>query len=651
MQNQAVWYPSDDQVKNYRLYKWMKALGFEDYDSFYRKSIEDVAWFWDEAVHALQLNWYKPYEQVLKVKEDWKYPRWFVNGRINVIENALDKWARNATTKKNKALTWEGDNGDVRVFTYEQLQKDVNQIAAGFLKIGMQKGDVITLYLPMIPETVISMLALAKIGCIFSPVFSGYAADAVATRMQAAGSKYLITADGYYRRGKNIAMKEEADTAVASCPTIKHVIVINRTSQPTIWNEQRDIHWTTLLNSPPLIDTVQTNSDDPLMILYTSGTTGKPKGAVHTHSGFPIKAAFDAGICMDVTVQDNFFWYSDMGWMMGPFLVFGGLLNGANIILFEGVPDYPSSDRIWKLCSEHKVTHLGISPTLIRSLMAQNAVPSEQHDLSNLKAIGSTGEPWNPEPWMWLFKNIGKERVPIINYSGGTEISGGILGNILLKPISPITFNSPIPGMSADVYDREGHPIKNEVGELVITKPWVGMTNGFWNEPDNRYELAYWNVFANKWVHGDWVIQDQDGYWKITGRSDDILNVAGKRVGPAEFESALIKHPLVVESASIGVPHPIKGEAVVCFVVLNNNCTATEELKQELLQLTAASLGKALKPEEIHFVTALPKTRNGKVMRRVIKAAYLHQPEGDLSALENVDLLEDIRNLSGKVSQ
>lgn len=645
MSNQAVWFPSDEQMKSYRLYKWMESLGFQDYDSFYKKSVDDIAWFWGEVVKELHLNWHKHYEHVLQTNEDWKYARWFVNGKINVVENALEKWARNEQTKGKTALTFENEKGHIRTYTYEQLQTEVNKTAAGFIHLGMQKGDVTTLFLPMIPETVISMLALAKIGCIFSPVFSGYSSEAITARMNASASKYLITADGFYRRGKYINIKQEADKAIALCPTITHAIIISQNNSHLSYNEAIDIPWDSLQNHPPLLDTIQTNSDDAFMLIYTSGTTGKPKGAVHTHGGFPIKAAFDAGICMDVTENDTFFWYSDMGWMMGPFLVFGGLLNGANIVLYDGAPDYPASTRLLELCTKHTITHLGISPTLIRSLMAEPNFNSEAYDLSSLKAICSTGEAWNPKPWMWLFKTIGKERLPIINYSGGTEISGGILSNILLKPISPITFNSPMLGMSADVFDTKGQSITNEVGELVITKPWVGMTNGFWNEQE-RYEQAYWNVYENVWLHGDWITRDSNGYWTITGRSDDLLNIAGKRIGPAEIESVFIKHPLVIESACIGAPHPIKGECAVCFAVLRKETDASFELEKELLKLTATSLSKAMLPEKIYFVPSLPKTRNGKIIRRVIKAAYLNQPEGDLSSLENPESLLFIRNLT-----
>lgn len=642
MLNEAVWFPDSEEIKQTRLYKWMNALGYDNYDSFYAKSIEDIGWFWDQAVQELGIEWYKNYDEPLLSHDDWKYPRWFVNGKMNVSENAVGKWAKNSRTADNMALIWEGDNGEEKTFTFSQLNQEVHAAAAGFLKLGIKKGDIVTIYMPMIPETVISMLALAKIGSIFSPVFSGYGAEAVATRIEASQAKYLITADGYYRRGKRIAMKAEADRAVSKCPSIQNVIVVNRTNKETPWNVHQDVHWDSLTSNNHIVETLQTNGDDPFMLIYTSGTTGKPKGAVHTHNGFPIKAAFDAGIGMDVSVKDTFFWYSDMGWMMGPFLVFGGLINGASILLFEGVPDYPTSNRMWELCSKHKVTHLGISPTFIRSIMNAENTNIDGFNLSSLKAIGSTGEPWNPDPWKWLFKNVCKEKIPIINYSGGTEISGGILGNTLLKPISPITFNSPLLGMCVDVFDPNGQSIVNEVGELVVLKPWVGMTNGFWKD-NERYEQAYWNVYDKTWVHGDWVMKDSDGFWTITGRSDDILNVAGKRVGPAEIESVLVNHTHVIECASIGVPHPVKGECAVCFVVLIG-CEPSEQLKKELLESVVSALGKALKPEEIHFVSQLPKTRNGKVMRRLIKSAYLLQPEGDMSSLENLEAIEAIKN-------
>ncbi|MGN1400599.1 MAG: AMP-binding protein [Bacillus sp. (in: firmicutes)] len=645
MVQKAVWFPEETMMQQTRLFKWMNRLGYTEYDDFYKKSIENVGWFWHEAARELDLKWYRPYDEVLQTGSDWKYPRWFVNGQINVFENAVGKWARNPETSGNKALIWEGDSGETKIYTFAQLNDEVHACAAGFLKLGVSKGDVVTIYMPMIPETVISMLALAKIGAITSPVFSGYGAEAIATRVQAAGSKYMVTADGFSRRGKKVNMKQQADLAMESCPTILHSIVVSHISESIPRRTHRDIHWETLIANNNKVETLHTAVNDPLMLIYTSGTTGKPKGAVHTHGGFPVKAAFDAGIGMDVRPNDTFFWYSDMGWMMGPFLLYGGLVNGAAIMLFEGVPDFPDTSRIWQLCHKHHVTHLGISPTFIRSIMNEQTDGIKQQDLSSLRVIGSTGEPWNPDPWNWLFREICQEKIPIVNYSGGTEISGGILGNTLLKPISPITFNTPLPGMHADVYDGEGNSVTNKVGELVIKKPWVGMTNGFWKE-NHRYESAYWHQYENTWVHGDWVIRDSEGFWTITGRSDDILNIAGKRIGPAEVESVLVSHPSILESATIGVPHPIKGECAVCFTVTKENVTTDDALKQELLDMVALHLGKALRPQEIHFVGSLPKTRNGKIMRRVIKSAYLGQQAGDLSSLENPDAVEAIQSIA-----
>ncbi|WP_108669250.1 AMP-binding protein [Peribacillus acanthi] len=644
MSQKSVWFPNEQELKNTRLYSWMQELGFDDYESFHTKTVDQVGWFWDQAVQKLGIEWETAYTSPLELTGGWKYPKWFVDGKMNIVHNAVEKWATNASTQNQSALIWESDEGDVISYSFKNLNERITAFSTGLEKMGLKRGDVVSIYMPMIPETVISMLAIAKLGAIFSPAFSGYAADAVATRVNAAQARYLITADGYSRRGKIVSMKEEADKAVSKCSSIEKVIVVKRTGQDIPWDDDRDIQWDTLICNENPSKTVSTNGTDPFMLIYTSGTTGKPKGAVHTHAGFPIKSAFDAGICMDVKQGDTLFWYTDMGWMMGPFLVFGGLVNGASILLFEGTPDYPNVDRIWEVTSKHKVTHLGISPTLIRSTMKHGTDWINNHDLSSLRLIGSTGEPWNPEPWMWLFENIGKKRIPIFNYSGGTEISGGILGNVLVKPISPITFNAALPGMDIAVYDQEGNSVIDEVGELVILKPWVGMTNGFWKE-NERYETAYWDRWPETWVHGDWVIKDQDGYWTITGRSDDILNVAGKRLGPAEMESILIQHPLVVESAAIGVPDEIKGEAAVCFAVLKDKNTDLSLVQKELMDLVSANLGKALKPKAILFVNELPKTRNGKVMRRVIRAAYLDESVGDVSSLENSQILEDIRAL------
>lgn len=637
-----VWVPLDEQKENTRLYQWMKKNGFTDYDAFHEKTISDIAWFWDEALQELKIEWYKGYEETLDLSKGIPYPDWFIGGKTNVVLNALDKWALDPSSNEKTALYWEGDNGDRLTYTYEELLHEVNTIANGLENLGISDGDIVTLYMPMIPETLVAMLAVSKIGAIFSPAFSGYKSEAVATRLQAANAKALITADGFYRRGKTVRMKDEADLAADLSPCLEHMIVVERAGCEVDWNEYRDTPWSSLQKNETDYKTKEMRSDDPFMLIYTSGTTGKPKGAVHTHAGFPFKSAFDAGICMDVKREDTLFWYTDMGWMMGPFLVYGGLVNGASIVMFEGTPDYPEPDRLWELVDRYQVTHLGISPTLVRAMMKHGESWIYKHHLHSLKLIGSTGEPWNKEPWQWLFKHAGKSQVPIFNYSGGTEISGGMLGNVLVKPIQPVTFNAALPGMDVSVYDNKGKAVLEDVGELVLRKPWVGMTKGF-HKDQERYEQTYWSRFKDTWVHGDWAIENENGYFTITGRSDDVLNVAGKRLGPAEVESVLVEREEVIEAGVIGIPHEVKGEEAVAFVVLKHD--PDEELMEELLLHLEQRLGKALAPKKVFAVKDLPKTRNAKVMRRAIKSAYLNKESGDLSALENPDAVKQIRAL------
>ncbi|WP_083249166.1 AMP-binding protein [Bacillus solimangrovi] len=622
----------------------MEKLGFDDYEQFYDYSVQQTEAFWEEAVKELGIEWFHPFQNVLELDDGIKWPKWFTGSTLNAAHECVEKWAKNGEMQTKNALIWESDDGNSITYTFEQLNDKVSRVANGLKSAGLHKGQVATIYMPMLPETVVVMLAIAKIGAISAPAFSGYGTDALSVRMNAAKCSFLITADGFKRRGKTVLMKTEADKAASQTPSLKQVVVIRRLGTEIPWNEERDIDYQTLVDQKPLNNTEAMNPDEPLMLIYTSGTTGRPKGAVHTHAGFPIKAAFDAGIAMDVQKNDCLFWYTDMGWMMGPFLLFGGLINGASILLFEGTPDFPNPDRIWKIADEHNVTHLGISPTLIRSIMHEGEKWIAPYKLEKLRVIASTGEPWNVEPWEWLFDKVGKQQIPIFNYSGGTEISGGILGNVLVRPIEPISFNSPIPGMAAHVYDDSGKPVLNEVGELVISKPWVGMTQGFWNESE-RYEQTYWNRWKDIWVHGDWVVKDNQGFWKITGRSDDILNVAGKRLGPAEMESVLVDHPAVIEAGTIGIPDEIKGETAVCFVVLHERNNRDTNLQKELIEHIGKQMGKALKPKSIYFVNDLPKTRNAKVMRRIMKAAFLGKDTGDLSALVNPDSVQEIQKL------
>jgi acetyl-CoA synthetase len=638
----AIWNPTQGLIETTRLYQWMTSLGFQHFDNFLKASTQDINWFWGEAEKALGIEWFKPYDHVLDLSKGVKWPNWYVGGQLNAVHNALDKWANHPLKRHQTALIWEGENESVKHYTFAELSSEVANFAEGLSKIGLCKGDRVGIYMPMIPETVIAILAVSRIGAIFTPSFSGYAADAVSKRLNASKAKMLITADGFYRRGKIVPMKEEADKACITCPSIEKKIIVRHLGREISLSEDRDLDWNSLKGETSKHLALPMDSSDPCMLLYTSGTTGNPKGIVHTHSGFPLKAAFDAAFGMDLKERDTLFWVTDMGWMMGPFLVFGALLNGAAAVLYEGVVDYPKTDRLWKLVEKHHVTHLGISPTLVRMFMKEGTESIEKYDMSSLRIIASTGEPWNPEPWMWLFKNVCKYKIPIINYSGGTEISGGILGNILLKPITPASFNSPLPGMDIDVFDENGQSLFNAVGELVIKQPWVGMAQGFWQESE-RYVKTFWDRWTDIWVHSDWAVVDGDGFWKIIGRSDDTLKIAGKRVGPVEIESILVEDKRILEAGAIGVPDPIKGESAVCFVVLKNEDDASLELQEFLLDSVAFKLGKALRPSWIYFVKALPKTRNGKMMRRVIRAAYLDLKIDDLSALENLDAVESIR--------
>jgi acetyl-CoA synthetase len=437
-------------------------------------------------------------------------------------------------------------------------------------------------------------------------------------------------------------MKETADDAVAQCPSVERVLVYRRLGRAIPWMAGRDHWWhEAVAGQSDRAEALPVEADRPCLIIYTSGTTGRPKGAVLTHGGFLIKTAHDFGYCMDVGQDDRLFWLTDLGWLMGPMAFTAALFHGATAVVFEGVPDYPGPDRLWGLVERHRISVMGLSPTAVRALMPHGPEHVHAHDLSSLRILGSTGEPWNPEPYRWLFENAGKARIPIINYTGGTEISGGILGCFPIAPIKACSFAGPIPGMAAECFGDDGRPVRGQVGELVITRPWPGMTAGFWRDAE-RYEETYWSRWPDVWVHGDWAYVDPDGFWYIQGRSDDTLKIAGKRLGPAEVESVLVGHPDVAEAGVIGVPHEIKGEAVVCFVVLRPGRPASERLRAELADRVAQQMGKALKPETVLFTRDLPKTRSAKIMRRVIRATYLGKPAGDVSSLENPDAVKAI---------
>ncbi len=641
-----VWEPDHATIQDSNLQRFMDRHEIANLDELQRRSVDDVAWFWDAALQDLQIEFYEPYEQIVDLSDGIQFPRWCVGGRMNIVHNCVDRWA-SSERKDQIALRWEGEEGASRTLTYAELNQEVCRCANGLREIGLDKGDVVGLFMPMTPQIVIAFLAIAKIGAVILPLFSGYGPGAVATRLRDAGARAVFVADGFFRRGRAIAMKPVLDEALEECPTVQHVIVCRRAGIDGVsLREGRDVWWDDVISRQPTeAPTERTMAENTVMIIYTSGTTGRPKGAVHTHCGFPLKAAQDMFHSMDLKPGETMYWMSDMGWMMGPWLVFGTLCIGASMVLYDGAPDFPDVDRLWKLTSDHDVTHLGVSPTLIRALKSHGEEPVRRHDLSRLRAVGSTGSPWDPESWRWLYKHVLDSRKPILNYSGGTEISGGILCGNFFRPLKPCAFSGPVPGMDADVVDPTGNPVRGEVGELVIRKPWIGMTRGFWNDRQ-RYLDSYWSRFEDVWLHGDFAAIDDDGLWYILGRSDDTIKVAGKRLGPAEVEAVLNAHDAVAESAAIGVPDEVKGQAIVAFVVLRQTSDPSEELRYELMARLIDELGKPLKPREIRFVHALPKTRNAKMMRRVIRATFLGDDPGDVSSLEDPSTLDAIREAS-----
>jgi acetyl-CoA synthetase len=634
MTDDILWRPTAEFAARTRLGRFMAKHGIDSLAALQRRSVEDPEWYWDAVSKDLGIVWTKPYRRVLDTSRGIQWPRWFEGGEMNLAANCVDRHLA-GPRRDAPAIIWEGDDGSVRSLTFAELAREVNRLAGALSALGVGSGDSVGIFLPMSPEAAIATLAVVRIGAIYTPCFSGYGAQAVASRLQDCEAKVLITADGFQRRGQKIAMKRTADEAVAMSPSIRHVIVHRRAGGDVPWTAGRDRWWDeAVAGQPDEAPALPVDADRPCLIIYTSGTTGRPKGTVLTHGGFGIKAAHDWAYVMDVGEGDRVFWLTDLGWLMGPMLITGTLIHGGTAVLFDGTPDYPAPDRLWAVAEGHKVTVMGLSPTAARALMPHGADWVRRHDLSSVRLIGSTGEPWNPEPFRWVFETVGRSQVPIINYTGGTEISGGIVSSFPIAPIKPCSFAGPIPGMAADVYDEEGKPIRGAVGELVVTRPWPGMTQGFWRDPD-RYEETYWSRWPDVWVHGDWAYIDEDGFWFLQGRSDDTLKIAGKRLGPAEVESVLVGHPAVAEAATVGIPHEVKGEAVVCFVVLKPGQTPSEALRAELSERVMQQMGKALKPERVLFTRDVPKTRSAKIMRRVVRAAYLGKEPGDVSSLEN----------------
>jgi acetyl-CoA synthetase len=637
----VVWRPTAERAAATNTSAFMRAHGIGSLSELGRRSSQDPEWFWAAVVEFLGLPFDRPWRAVRDTSRGHQWATWFVGGSFNLSRACVDRWAEDEPERI--ALRSEKETGEVRELTFGGLKDMVSRLAGALSSLGVGRGDAVAVYLPMGEEAVVSLLAVARVGAIFIPVFSGYGAEAVATRLEDPKPKVMVCANGFQRRGKLVEMKEMADRAVEAVGGLEHLLVVDYTERAaTPMSEGRDLWWHDLVPHAEPLPPLRTSTEDPVLIAYTSGTTGRPKGAVHVQAGLTVKLAAEGAFHAELTREDVVMWATDMGWIMGPWMVLAGLGNGSALATYDGAPDHPGPDRIWRVAANLGVTFLGISPTLIRALQPHGAEQARKHDLSRLRTFGSTGEPWNPDPWWWLFDEVGERTRPIVNISGGTEIGAVIIGVNILQGIKPTSLGGPSLGIDADVYDSEGNPVRGEVGELVIRGSWPGMTRGFWNEPE-RYLETYWERFPDTWVHGDWASIDEDGFWFLHGRSDDTLNIAGKRIGPAEIESVVVALPEVMMAAAIGIPDRVKGEVIALYVVAAPGVEPGEELRARVETSVTDTLGKSFRPAAIQWVGDLPRTRSAKIMRRVVKAVALGTETGDLSSLENPESLDGIR--------
>jgi acetyl-CoA synthetase len=615
-----------------------RALECESYAQLHRVSIEEPDRFWRAVVQDLGIPLSRSWDDVLDATRGVEWTTWFVGARLNVADACVHRWARE--TPDREAAVWAPEVGERRSLTWAELSREVRRLAEALRELGIREGDSVGTFLPMSPEAAIVSHACAHLGAVQVPIFSGFAAPAVSARLADAAAKLVVTADASYRRGRLVPMKEVLDDALADAPSVEHVVVWRRASGDCPMTAGRDVWWEdAVANSGGSLVPVEVDSEAPYLLAYTSGTTGRPKGALHVQGGFLISIARETAYQADLRAGDRVLFSTDMGWIMGPWTVTGAMACGATVIFMEGAPDWPH-DRLWKLVDDERVTMLGVSPTLVRALIPHGEPAS---DLSSLRTMVTTGEPWNRGPYDWLDEHVcGKGRIPIVNCSGGTEVGACFLSVTMLAPTKPCSVGFAALGEDVDVFDDAGRSVRGEVGELVCKRAWPGMTRGIWGDPE-RYLETYWRRFPGVWTHGDWASIDEDGYWFLHGRSDDTLNIAGKRIGPAELESAAVGHPSVAEAAAIGVPHDVKGEVAWLYCVLVPDADASE---QDVADAVAHELGKAFAPDRVVFVSALPKTRSAKVVRRAVRARALGQDPGDLSTLENPEALEEIERVA-----
>jgi len=620
-----VFYPSAEVIASARLRDW---------DAMAKFAANSLEGFW--AQEAEELEWYRRWDRVLDESHQ-PFFKWFVGGQCNIVHNCLDRHQK--TWRKNKlALVWVGEPGDVRTYSYFALNREVCQFANVLKSMGVHKGDRVTIYLPRIPEIVIAMLACAKIGAIHSVVYGGFSVDALQGRIDDSESKVAITADGGWLNGKIVELKKIMDEALKRCPSIETVIVVRRTRQDVSMEPGRDYWYHDLMKLPIANSQCATevmDAEDPLYILYTSGTTGKPKAVVHVHGGYMVGIYSTLKYVFDLKDEDRWWCAADPGWVTGhSYIVYGPLLTGATSFMYEGAPTYPYPNRWWSLVEKYGITILYTAPTAIRGLMRFGESWPARHDLSSLRLLGSVGEPINPEAWKWYYRVIGKEHCPIMDTWWQTETGMFMITPTPVVPLKPGSGTRPFFGQEAEVVNEKGHPVPDgEEGYLVLKRPWPAMLRTIYKDPD-RYVKQYWSHLPGHYVTGDSAKRDKDGYFWIIGRVDDVIKVSGYRLGTAEIESALVSHPAVAEAAAIGLPHEVKGQAIYAYCILRAGFAPSETLAEELRQHVGQHMGPIAKPEQIHFVDKLPKTRSGKIMRRVLKARALGMSEGDISTLE-----------------
>jgi acetyl-CoA synthetase len=618
--SEFVWEPSEERFESANVVRLWRKLGCDGYHELHRLSVEDPERFWPALIDDLGLEFSRPWDRVLDTSDGIEWARWFVGGELNIAQNCVHKWSSDT-----EAVVGLWEDGERTAMTWAELSLAVTKLAEALVELGVVPGDRVAIFMPMSPEVAVASNACAHVGAVQVPIFSGFAAPAIAARLRDSGAKVVICADWSLRRGQRVDMQATLDEALRDDTSVEHVLV---------WSRQTHEWPDVVRRQAGVLAPLAVEAEHPYLLAYTSGTTGRPKGALHVQGGFLVSIAREVAYQTDVTQADRVHFATDMGWIMGPWTVVGAGACGATIVFAEGAPDRPE-DRLWRTVEDERVTLLGVSPTLIRALIPKG---EPRADTSSLKAIATTGEPWNARPYLWLHEEVGRGRTPIVNLSGGTEVGACFLSVCIAYPIKPVSLGFPALGEDIDVFDSEGKPVRGEVGELVCKRPWPGMTRGIWGDPE-RYLDTYWRRFPGVWTHGDWASVDADGYWYLHGRSDDTLNIAGKRIGPAELESAAVAHPAVAEAAAVGVPHEVKGEVAWIFCVPKPGEDPSE---QEVAARVADELGKAFKPERVIFVSALPKTRSAKIVRRAVRAKVLGKDPGDLSSLENPDALEDI---------